>query len=514
MKNLLVCLPLITLFSAGCALESSSVPEASVDEPIDVASAPIQGGERDYGDPAIVRVLPVSCTGTLIAPRWVLTAKHCLGRVSTVLTNGTISTAVVETFPHPSAGVDQALLYLADPVLSVMPLPYNTSTQPAVGTRCKVAGYGIHNNPDGTITGGAKYWGYVDVTLSSPTGYMEATFGTAIPDKGDSGGPLICTNAAFPQGSVTAVVTGHNDGDWPAHRVEGFSAVAATWIRDTVDNHAPVPIHKGTTFSPETNGVWQLVDYDHDGIPDLTYIKTSNTTSGRVEVFVASGASGYQSRTLATATTFGAETNGVWQLVDYDHDGIPDLTYIKTSNTTSGRVEVFVASGASGYQSRTLATATTFGAETNGVWQLVDYDHDGIPDLTYIKTSNTTSGRVEVFVASGASGYQSRTLATATTFGAETNGVWQLVDYDHDGIPDLTYIKTSNTTSGRVEVFVASGTSGYQIRVLSTPTPFRPEADGVWQLVDYDQDGTFDLAFIKTSNTGSGTVEVHVAPVE
>ncbi|WP_437710177.1 hypothetical protein WMF45_36065 [Sorangium sp. So ce448] len=50
MKNLLVCLPLITLFSAGCALDSSSVPEESVDEPIDVASAPIQGGERGLSE--------------------------------------------------------------------------------------------------------------------------------------------------------------------------------------------------------------------------------------------------------------------------------------------------------------------------------------------------------------------------------------------------------------------------------------------------------------------------------
>ncbi|WP_437544135.1 hypothetical protein WME97_34985 [Sorangium sp. So ce367] len=142
---------------------------------------------------------------------------------------------------------------------------------------------------------------------------------------------------------MTAVVTGHSDGDWPAHRVEGFSAVAATWIRDTVDNHAPVPIHKGTTFSPETDGVWQLVDYDHDGIPDLTFIKTSNTATGRVEVFVASGASGYQTRVLSTPTSFRPEADGAWQLVNYDQDGTFDLAFVKTSNTGSGTVEVHLS---------------------------------------------------------------------------------------------------------------------------------------------------------------------------
>jgi hypothetical protein len=46
---------------------------------------------------------------------------------------------------------------------------------------------------------------------------------------------------------------------------------------------------------------------------------------------------------------------------------------------------------------------------------------------------------------------------------------------------------------------------------LETGTTFLPEADGTWLLADYDGDGIPDLVFIKTSNTGTGTVEVHVA---
>jgi hypothetical protein len=39
----------------------------------------------------------------------------------------------------------------------------------------------------------------------------------------------------------------------------------------------------------------------------------------------------------------------------------------------------------------------------------------------------------------------------------ETNGVWSLIDFNKDGVLDLTYIKYQNTGTGKVEVHVASG---------------------------------------------------------
>jgi hypothetical protein len=98
------------------------------------------------------------------------------------------------------------------------------------------------------------------------------------------------------------------------------------------------------------------------------------------------------------------------------------LAFIKTSNTTNGQVEVHLASATSGYQTRTLQTATTFANESDGVWQLLPNE-----DLAFIKTSNTANGHVEVHIASRASGYQTRTLQTATTFANETDGVWEIV---------------------------------------------------------------------------------------
>ena len=86
-----------------------------------------------------------------------------------------------------------------------------------------------------------------------------------------------------------------------------------------------------------------------------------------------------------------------------------------------------------------------------------------------------------------------------------------MADYDKDGIPDLVFIKTANTPSGNVEVHIASGASKYQTRIFESATTFANETDGTWFMADYDRDGIPDLIFIKAANTPSGNVEVHIA---
>lgn len=152
-----------------------------------------------------------------------------------------------------------------------------------------------------------------------------------------------------------------------------------------------------------------------------------------------------------------------------------------------------------------------FGNENSGTWSLYDYDGDGILDLVYIKTSNTGSNSVEVHVASGSSNYQTFILHTGTTFAPETAGFWYLAPYSGKKAADLVYIKDAGTGTGKVEVHVASQSSGYQTRVQEVGSTFAQEANGVWSLVDWNRDGVLDLGYVKDVNSGSGTVEVHVA---
>ncbi|KAI1435564.1 hypothetical protein GGR50DRAFT_694100 [Xylaria sp. CBS 124048] len=268
----------------------------------------------------------------------------------------------------------------------------------------------------------------------------------------------------------------------------------------------------GTTFYPENNGVWQFVDAQSSGsVSDLAYIKTRLTGTNSVEVHIASSSSNYQTRIFEAGSTFGEETDGTWLLIPSGDSSLPDLAFIKTANTPSGRVEVHIASGASNYRTRTLETPTVFRNENNGVWSLYDYDGDGRPDLVYIKTRNTGTGRVEVHVASAASGYSQFILQTGTTFLPENNGFWSLAAYSRPGAADLVYIKDARTGTGRTEVHVASQDSRYQTRIFEGGSAFGQEANGVWSLVNWSGNDVLDLAYIKYRNTGTGRVEVHVA---
>ena len=311
-----------------------------------------------------------------------------------------------------------------------------------------------------------------------------------------------------PPGLYTIQCFMNSGGSWGSYQYFGGQADSAVFGRRVLE--------VATTFANETDGTWLMADWSNPGgKPDLVFIKTNNTPNGHVEVHIASAASNYQTQVLETATTFANETDGTWLMANWSNPGgKPDLVFIKTNNTPSGHVEVHIASAASNYQTQVLETATTFANETDGTWLMANWSNPGgKPDLVFIKTNNTPSGHVEVHIASAASNYQTQVLETATTFANETDGTWLMVDWSNPGgKPDLVFIKTGNTPSGHVEVHIASAASNYQTRVLETATTFANETDGTWLMADWSNPGGKpDLVFIKTNNTPSGHVEVHIA---
>src|SRR6266566_2816827 len=262
---------------------------------------------------------------------------------------------------------------------------------------------------------------------------------------------------------------------------------------------------------------WAVADFNGDGIPDLFGIKTSNTGTGSVEVHVLDGATRYQSFLLQTGTPIGAAdgaANFGWAVADFNGDRIPDLFGIKTSITGTGSVEVHVLDGATRYQSFLLQTGTPIGAANFG-WGMGDFNGDGMADLFGIKATSTGTKTLEIHVLDSASSYQKFLLQTGTkvTQGDVSNFHFLVAPLNRGGIADVFALRTQAVPSGKLQVRVLDDLDDFQSFALQAGTPIDATDAAVnfsWAAADFDRDGVSDLYGIKTGNTGTGTVEVHV----
>jgi hypothetical protein len=120
--------------------------------------------------------------------------------------------------------------------------------------------------------------------------------------------------------------------------------------------------------------------------------------------------------------------------------------------------------------------------------------------LYHIKTHNT-GGMIEVHVSGEDSSYVGGVRGHASGFEQNDadDGTW-IIDRG-----DLYFIKTSNSGSGKIELHQTLGASFFWYFLVQTPTAFcLYDAKTGFYEVD---DGS--LYFIKTKNTGTGFVEVH-----
>jgi len=229
--------------------------------------------------------------------------------------------------------------------------------------------------------------------------------------------------------------------------------------------------------------LWDRARIAGPGRSDLFFVKTLNTGNGHVEVHNATRISDYQSPDVQAATWFSTT------------DAKAGLVKVPSRGGLNIGGPVIVASqpahvdpGQSGWDPSRV---------DNGIWQMVG------DDLAFIKTRNTGDGHILVQDATADSGYRHGTMALGAWFvtGDADNGTWQMVG------DDLYFIKTRNTGDGHVEVHNATRRSLYQTPSVQTGTWFSAnDADnGTWQMVGDD------LYFIKTRNTGTGSVEVHSA---
>lgn len=228
--------------------------------------APIVGGAVDLGDPAVVAVgvrrracgelLAPHCTGTVIAPRLVLTAAHCvadprLGSDLEVLFGHEVSAAdarvlsVVEAVVHPDYhafgdAADLALLVLAE-AADVAPIPLAEALpDDLLGAEVRIVGFGTEGF--GTMTGTKRAGTSVVTAIDERT--IRTAPGPALSCQGDSGGPVLVRVGAGEQ--LVAVTVGGDPG-CTSHgtnvRVDPFLAafIAPAIVGTMEKSSAPTP---------------------------------------------------------------------------------------------------------------------------------------------------------------------------------------------------------------------------------------------------------------------------------
>lgn len=232
-------------------------PSVQLEGPDDgeVASArgdAIVGGTLASGDPAVV-VLAVNsgglqeyCTGTLIAPKTVLTAAHCINAYGPgnfyVVGFGSSIGALTKTVPvaqqvkNPSYNgnaFDFGILRLAQPVTNVTPIPINDvalTTAADVGRPIRHVGFGITNASG--VGGGVKR--EVTYNLRQVARYtIESGASGRQTCSGDSGGPAFMVMPGSAQEKLVGVVS-YGDQNCVVEGWDGRVDVVASWIRTTM----------------------------------------------------------------------------------------------------------------------------------------------------------------------------------------------------------------------------------------------------------------------------------------
>ncbi|MBS2019602.1 MAG: trypsin-like serine protease [Deltaproteobacteria bacterium] len=218
----LAALSSLLLVSVGAACAQPPAEEAEQEE----LGQPIVGGATNPGDPAVFQMKAVTplgggsssiggCTATLIAPRVIATAAHCV-EDRTAATVVWVTNATTPGNALPSAetgyrrvaqvrshekypqrfinyGYDCAALILDQPITDIAPKPFSREpmTASSVGETARIVGYG-HTNGSSQTGAGTKRQLQTRIK-EVRDGVLTIGSRGAVSCQGDSGGPAFVT---------------------------------------------------------------------------------------------------------------------------------------------------------------------------------------------------------------------------------------------------------------------------------------------------------------------------------
>ncbi|MFJ8313482.1 MULTISPECIES: FG-GAP-like repeat-containing protein [unclassified Streptomyces] len=455
-----------------------------------VTAAPataLQGAEAEDGYAFTAKISVAdqqACSGVLVDPQWVLTAKDCfakdgkpvqtgkpaskatvtVGRSDLTQTGGA-ELAVVELVPHADRNV--VMVKLARRALGIAPVNLAT-TAPAAGDQLTVTGFGrtktdwvpnkLHSAP---------------FTVASVTGSTVNLNGsdTAVICQGDAGGPALRVKNGTPE--LVAV----NNRSWQG-------GCLGTDEKETRTNAADVRVDDLSAWIRKTAFRVQD-DFTGDGIADLAGI----WSDGTLHLYPGD-------KTNGLAGTHTAQLGGTsWKSMkhiakgDFTNDGIADIMAIWGDGTLhlyKGDGKGRIADG---------VTVTQGGNTWGTVKQLTagDYDGDGIADLMAV----WNDGTLHLYKGKGDGQLEPQVKVNT---GGNTWGTVKLLpggDFNGDGIADLMAV----WFDGTLHYYPGDGTGqiGNQVPV--------PVGGNTWDTVrhltagDFNGDGIADLMAVWADGT-------------